>query len=147
MPPASNDTEFVELTSPSEWRDAFAVMHELRVDLTQDGYRELLGEMTGQGYRMFALRQSDRILALAGTAVITNLYYGRHLWIYDLVTRSDERSRGHGARLLDHLEDLARAESCRSVALSSGMQRTGAHRFYERQGYERPSFVFKKELR
>jgi GNAT superfamily N-acetyltransferase len=63
------------------------------------------------------------------------------------VTTDSERSRGHGQRLLEHLEEEARAAGCDMIALSSGLQRADAHRFYERRmGYARLSFVFGKPL-
>ena len=45
------------------------------------------------------------------------------------------------------LETWAKENDCGVVALSSGVQRTDAHRFYEEKaGYEKPSYVFKKVL-
>lgn len=122
-------------------------MAELRDHLTEDEYFELLAEMIARGYRMFAVRAGGRLVAVAGIALLTNLYYGRYMWVYDLVTRADSRSHGYGRALLEHLEDVARAENCDVIALSSGVQRVDAHRFYEQHmGYERASYTFKKIL-
>jgi GNAT superfamily N-acetyltransferase len=122
-------------------------MRELRPHLTEERYMSVLGEMGAEGYRMFALRIAGNPVALAGARIASNLYYGRYLWVYDLVTTDSQRSRGHGQRLLGHLEELARAEGCDMIALSSGLQRANAHRFYERRmGYARLSFVFGKSL-
>jgi GNAT superfamily N-acetyltransferase len=121
-------------------------MRELRPHLDEDSYLRLLAEMSAQGYRLFALRVDGRIVALAGIAVLTNLYYGRHVWVYDLVTAADVRSSGHGARLLEFVEEFARSERCLAVSLSSGFAREDAHRFYEREGYSKTSFVFVKHL-
>jgi GNAT superfamily N-acetyltransferase len=86
-------------------------------------------------------------MALAGIAIRTNFYYGKYLYVYDLVTTESGRSKGYGKALLDAMEVLARAESCDTIALSSGFQRVDAHRFYEdKMGYDRVSYVFKKEL-
>lgn len=139
--------EIVELRSEAELRDAFIVMHELRPKLDQKQYLELLTEMLPSGYHLFALRDSGRIIALAGVAVLTNLYYRRYVWIYDLVTRRSERSKGYGKKLLEYVEEFARREGCNVVALSSGLERKEAHRFYEeRMGYDKSSYVFKKVL-
>ncbi|MGI8775157.1 MAG: GNAT family N-acetyltransferase [Actinomycetota bacterium] len=123
-------------------------MHELRTQLTPWQYLELLQEMTAQGYELWALNDGGDIKALAGIAFRTNLYFGRYLWVFDLVTKSSERSVGHGASLLSYIEELAVQRGCDVVALSSGLERIDAHRFYEaKMGYEKVSFVFKKELR
>lgn len=137
-----------ELTGQDEFRRAFPVMNELRTHLVDvDEYESTLGEMRAGGYRLFAAIDGDAYVALAGIAIRTNFYYGKFLYVYDLITSESERSKGHGKLLLDHLEELARADGCQTIALSSGVQRTDAHRFYEaRMGYERPSYVFKKEL-
>lgn len=142
-----SSVEIVELLG-EEIRAAFPLMQELRTSLTEARYVEAVAEMAADGYRLFALKRDGVAVALAGVGIATNLYYGRYLWVYDLVTTEAERSRGYGRRLLQHLEELARQEGCDTIALSSGVQRSDAHRFYEeRMGYERASFVFRKELR
>ena len=139
--------EVTELRTESEWREAWPVMRELRNQLDEREYLALLDEMAPEGYRLFALRERGAIVALAGIAVLTNLYHGRHVWVYDLVATETARSRGHGRTLLSYVEDFARAQGCGMVALASGTQRTDAHRFYEqRMGYARPSYVFAKRL-
>ncbi len=108
---------------------------------------KLLAEMIPRGYRLFALEDNGRIVALAGVGRGVNLYYGRYLWVYDLITDETARSHGYGARLLDHVEEVARDEGCETIALSSAFHRTDAHRFYtDRAGYEKVSYVFKKDL-
>jgi GNAT superfamily N-acetyltransferase len=139
--------EIQELQSQKEWREAFYVMRELRHDLDKQEYLYLLGRMVEEGYRLFALRDSGVIVSLAGVSVLTNFYYGRYVWVYDLVTASNTRSKGYGRRLLEFIEEFARRENCKVVALSSGLERTDAHRFYQKHmNYEKPSYVFKKTL-
>jgi GNAT superfamily N-acetyltransferase len=139
--------EIQELTSVEDWREAFPVMHELRQNLDELNYLQLLERMTPEGYRLFALRDSTVIVALAGIGIHTNFYDDRHVWVYDLVTASYARSKGYGQRLLEFIEELGRQENCKLVALSSGLQRMDAHRFYEqRMGYTKSSYSFRKPL-
>ncbi|MEW6684210.1 MAG: GNAT family N-acetyltransferase [Nitrospirota bacterium] len=63
-----------------------------------------------------------------------------------ICTSSSQRSRGYGAALLSWLVDLAATAGCQQVHLDSGVQRTEAHRFYEREGMERASVHFRKVL-
>ncbi len=63
-----------------------------------------------------------------------------------LVATGDARSAGHGGALMDHVEDLARREGCKYVALACGREREGALRFYERRGFERPGYSMRKPL-
>jgi GNAT superfamily N-acetyltransferase len=137
-----------ELTTRDEMAEAYDVMHELRTDLNLDQYLELLERMQPDGYRLFALRDEGRIVALAGVGIGTNFYYRHYLWVYDLITTDRGRSKGHGKALMDHLEALARKEGCDTLALASGLQRKDAHRFYEeRIGMTRASYTFSKDLR
>jgi GNAT superfamily N-acetyltransferase len=140
-------TRLAVLSSEAEWEQAFPVMRELRPHLNTESYLELLREMAADGYRLIALLEDDEITALGGIASRVNLYYGRYVWVYDLVTTERARSRGHGEKLLRHIEELAREEGCEMVALSSALHRTNAHRFYEeKMGYERASYTFTKDL-
>lgn len=139
--------EIAELQTEDEFREAFPVMHELRPHLTEESFLSITSDMVWDGYRLFAGRQNGRIVALAGVAVCLNLYHGRHLWVYDLVTTASARSQGLGQQLLQWLEELARSERCERLALCSGVQRKDAHRFYEeKMGYERASYLYVKQL-
>jgi len=137
-----------ELHSAEELRTAFPVMRELRTHLNENEFVERVSSMqrTG-GYRLFALIVDGAITSLAGVAIQENLYSDRHLWLYDLVTATEHRSHGYGRRLLTFIEDFARANECKSVALVSGLQRTAAHHFYEHHmGYQKPCFLFEKHI-
>ena len=139
--------EVVELRSEAEMGEAFPVIRELHGGLDERRYLDLLAEMVLAGYRMFAVRgPSGGVVAAAGVQVLTNLYYERHLYVYDLVATESARSEGHGGTLMDHLEDLARREGCKYVALACGREREGALRFYERRGFERPGYSMRKPL-
>jgi GNAT superfamily N-acetyltransferase len=139
--------EVVELRSEAEMGEAFLVVRELHGGLDERRYLDLLAEMVPAGYRLFAVRApSGEVVAAAGVQVLTNLYYERHLYVYDLVATESARSEGHGGTLMDHLEDLARREGCKYVALACGREREGALRFYERRGFERPGYSMRKPL-
>ena len=138
--------EIVELGSQAELVEAFPVVRELHGDLDERKYMDLLTEMLRGGYRMFAVRDGGEVAAVAGVQVLTNLYYERHLYVYDLVATAGARSKGHGSRLLEHLERLARREGCKYVALACGRERDDALRFYERLGFKRPGYSMRKAL-
>jgi GNAT superfamily N-acetyltransferase len=138
----------VELHGAADFRRAWPVMRELRGHLDEARWLELLEVMVPDGYRLLSL-QDDKgtIRALAGIRVATNLYYGKHVWVYELVTTEAGRSRGYGRAILGHVEDLAASEGCELVALSSGLQRTDAHRFYEKHmAYDKVSYCFTKRV-
>jgi GNAT superfamily N-acetyltransferase len=58
--------------------------------------------------------------------------------------RSDVRSRGIGAQLLEAAEALAQERGCYRIQLTSRNVREDAHRFYLANGYGQTSQGFKK---
>jgi GNAT superfamily N-acetyltransferase len=75
------------------------------------------------------------------------LYYGRFIWVCDLVTLPEERSKGYGEKLLTYVHQYAVENGYNIVSLSSGLQRVDAHRFYEeKMRYNKVSYVFLKKL-
>jgi GNAT superfamily N-acetyltransferase len=140
--------EIVELRSATEHREALPILRELYPWLDEGRYAALLAEMVDDGYRQFALRnEAQEVVAVAGVAVHVNIYYGRHLYVYDLVVREDERSKGYGDLLMDHVEEIGRRQGCETAALAVSLERQGAQRLYERRGYQTPSYAMRKALR
>ncbi len=140
--------EIVELHSAAERREVLPILRELYPWLDEGRYAALLAEMVPDGYRQFALRNdAGEIVAVAGVAVHVNIYYGRHLYVYDLVVTEGARSNGYGGLLMDHVEDIARREGCETAALAVSLEREGALRLYECRGYQKPSYAMRKALR
>jgi GNAT superfamily N-acetyltransferase len=136
-----------ELTTEMEWRAAFDILKQLRDGLTEEEYLNYLRDMREEGYRLFALFHEEKLISLAGVAVQTNFYNGRHLFVYDLVTQANHRSEGYGASLMNFVEEWAKEQDCESVTLESGLWRDDAHRFYENDlDMDRYCYTFKKEL-
>lgn len=137
-----------ELKSEEEILSAFPVMRELRTHLDKETYLKLVLEAQSRDmYQIFALYVADEIAAVVGFKPMITLYYGRFVWVCDLVTRETERSSGLGSQLLSYVEKWAKENHYDSVALSSGIQREKAHHFYEdKMGYEKVSYVFKKNV-
>ena len=72
--------------------------------------------------------------------------FGRRCWVEDLAVDPQRRSEGIGKALLDAAKDWARGAGATHLELDSGLARTDAHRFYEREGAERQSYSFGWEL-
>jgi GNAT superfamily N-acetyltransferase len=98
------------------------------------------------GYRLAALRDGGDPVAVAGFRLGENLAWGRHLYVDDLVTLPEARSRGYGAALLAWLADFGRSQGAGELHLDSGKQRVDAHRFYQREGLEASGFHFRRSL-
>jgi GNAT superfamily N-acetyltransferase len=98
------------------------------------------------GYRVVGLFDEGAYRAAAGFHITYGFLHGRFMYIDDLVTTSEHRSKGYGRKLNEHLVDLARREGCNSVQLDSGTHRTDAHRFYLRERYDITSFHFVRKI-
>ena len=139
--------EIVELRSAAERTEVLPILRQLYPSLDEGRYLALLAEMIDDGYRQFAVRnEAGEVVAVAGVAVHVNLYYGRHLYVYDLVVKEDARSKGYGGLLTDHAEDIARREGFETAALACDLEREGALRLYESRGYQKPSYAMRKAL-
>jgi GNAT superfamily N-acetyltransferase len=77
---------------------------------------------------------------------IDSVRFGPRCWVEDLAVDPERRSEGAGARLLGAARDWARAAGASHLELDSGLARTDAHRFYEREGGARQSYSFNWEL-
>ncbi len=68
--------------------------------------------------------------------------------IVGLVVDTERRHLGIGKRLVARAERWCREQGCRTVIVRSRSHREGAHRFYERLGYEshKTQVAFRKEL-
>lgn len=138
-----------ELQSKNEIIEVFPVIKQLRTHLDENTYLELVLEAKEKDrYKMFALYDDGELVAVTGFKPMTTLYYGRFVWVCDLVTDTNKRSKGYGEKLLTYVHEWAKKNNYESVALSSGLQRTDAHRFYEnRMDYDKVSYVFKTNLK
>ena len=139
----------IELQSQKDILEAFPVMNQLRTHLDEKTYLDLVTEAKEKDmYRLFALYDQGEIVAVTGFKPMITLYYGRFVWVCDLVTDKNKRSNGYGEKLLAYVHEWAKQNAYESVALSSGLQRIDAHRFYEQKmDYDKVSYVFKKPLK
>ncbi len=97
-------------------------------------------------YQLVYLPVDETIQAVAGFRISESLAWGKFLYVDDLVSKSDNRSKGYGRELFNWLIDYARTENCQQLTLDSGVQRFAAHRFYLRQRMEITSHHFTIEL-
>jgi len=113
----------------------FPVMRELRPHVKDaPAFLARVRAQQDTGYLIAYLEDSSRPVAAAGYRYGENLAWGRFLYVDDLVTLASERSKGHGAKLLDWLLAEAVRDGCDELHLDSGVQRKDAHRFYDREG-------------
>jgi GNAT superfamily N-acetyltransferase len=115
-----------------EWKEAYPVIKQLRTHLDEEHFLKLVQEATQkENYKIAALYDNEKIVAVTGFMPMITLYNGRFIWVCDLVTDSDSRSNGYGKALLNYVHNWSKDNGYDIVSLSSGLQRIDAHRFYE----------------
>jgi len=121
-------------TTDAEIERCFPVMAQLRPHLRQQEFvSQVRRQAQGGSYALVFLEESGSVRSVAGFRLTESLFYGRFLYVDDLVTDEASRSQGFGEALFDWLVEYARSHNCEAVALDSGVQRFGAHRFYLRK--------------
>lgn len=125
----------------------YDVMAELRPHVSREEFLPVVHALQADGLRLACIRAEGRVVAVAGYRISTNLFYGKHLYVDDLVTADSERSKGHGKELLAWLRALAVENDCDAFHLDSGVQRKRAHEFYLREGLELNSYHFGVQLK
>ena len=129
-----------------ELESIYDVLGQLRKELSYKEFEDLIYDMRHMEYKMIGLLERGELVSYAGVAVQTNLYHKRHLYIFDLVTQKAFRSRGYGKMMMEYLCDYAKTAACENLVLSSGLQREEAHRFYEKEGFDKKSYLFVKAI-
>jgi len=134
--------------SDADLRRCFPVIRQLRTHFDQEEafVTQARRQMANERWQLAFVEDEGEVVALAGFRLQECLYSGKTLYVDDLVTREDQRSKGHGETLMRWLEDRARKAGCQTFSLDSGTQRSEAHRFYFRTGMTISSFHFAKKL-
>jgi GNAT superfamily N-acetyltransferase len=123
---------------------AVAALQELRPDVEDIGDRII--EQQATGYRLAGVIVGGQAsaVAVAGFRVPTNLAWGRHLYVDDLVTRERFRGNGHARALVAWLVEQAAHDGCEQLHLDSGTSasRHDAHALYHAAGLRITSHHF-----
>ena len=102
--------------------------------------------METEGFKLAFIEDKGVVVATAGYRIYTNLFMGKHLYVDDLVTLENERSKGYGGQMVKWLRNEAIRENCNFYHLDSGTHRDEAHKFYFRQGFTIASYHFSEVL-
>ena len=123
--------------------------------MVQLGYQTSVDEMRGRlqtvlahpDYATFSAVSLEAVVGVAGGRI--GHYYERNgSYGQLLVIAVDEawRGRGAGALLMRAVEGWFRGKNADLVVVNSGLRRREAHRFYQKQGYEKTGVRLVKSL-
>ncbi len=133
--------------SDDEILRCYPIMLQLRPHLKETEFVGRVRSQQAGGFHLaYASDSSGTLHTVTGFRILENLVQGVFLYVDDLVTDADDRSKGWGQLLFDWLVDYARAHGCNTLELDSGVQRHGAHRFYLRNRMDIVSYHFRVVL-
>jgi GNAT superfamily N-acetyltransferase len=132
--------------SDADIERCFPVMAQLRPHLTKDDFIRRVKLQRQEGYQLAYAEDEGAVRSVAGFRIMNMLAHGHFLYVDDLVTDENARSKGYGDLLFDWLVNYARDEGCEKFQLDSGVQRFSAHRFYLRKRMEIASHHFSLNL-
>ena len=136
-----------EINSHEELLSVFGLMKELRPHLTHESFVEIYHlARKADGYALLGCFDGAVCVGLMGMRVLHDYVHASHLYIDDLVVSSSQRSKGIGARLLQHAEEFARAKGLTGLRLCTGIDNEDGMRFYERENWKSRAVVYKKKL-
>ena len=125
-----------------------AVWREVFGPLTDEAVSGVCEKMEGDSrYRIFVAEVDGKVVGFVSTveALAINLPDG-YIKVNSLAVLPKFRRRGIGKMLMAYVEELAKERGSSLVELATGFQRTEAHEFYERLGYQKTSFRFSKRI-
>ncbi|MEW6726037.1 MAG: GNAT family N-acetyltransferase [Bacillota bacterium] len=105
--------------------------------------------LTGHpGAKVYVARSDSQVVGTFTLYIIPNLTRnGRPAAILEnLIVHSCRRGQGIGRAMLDYARRLAEETGCYKLSLTSNIERTEAHRFYEKCGMIRHGFSFRYVL-
>jgi GNAT superfamily N-acetyltransferase len=124
----------------------FPVMYELRPLLREEDFLNKVRNMQKEGFMMAYIEANKQAVAAVGFRMNELFYRGKSVYVDDLVTLPEYRSKNFGGQLLDWIIQFAKENNCRQVHLDSGVQRFDAHRFYLRKKFVISSHHFQLDI-
>ncbi|MCL2772184.1 MAG: GNAT family N-acetyltransferase [Oscillospiraceae bacterium] len=93
-----------------------------------------------------ALLEADVVGFISSAQTYAVGFDGSYMQITAMVVKTGKQNKGIGTKLIKRMEDYAREKGCYSIGVCSGFKRTGAHAFYECNGFVKGSYAFNKWL-
>jgi GNAT superfamily N-acetyltransferase len=121
---------------------------ELRPHVKPDEYLEKAELLLSEGAKIVYVDEAGGAPAVAVFRINYYFYRGKNLYIDDLITMAEHRSKGYAGALLDFCISYAKENGCDNVHLDSGYrkERYDAHRLYLNKGFHMASHHFALDL-
>lgn len=132
-----------------DFPDCLRLFQELwpNVSINSSDIQSVLEQyLKNENYEIYCYEKDGVIGIVTITKRLTFFYGGKVAIIEDLVIEEKIRNKGIGKRLVDFVEQRMKQEGIRGIELSSDFHRNQTHRFWERMGYKKLAYQFRKNL-
>jgi GNAT superfamily N-acetyltransferase len=135
--------KFIELKTDDEYSEAFHILKELDGRLKPDRFLSAMHHELSYNTKLFAIRDSGRIVSVAAVWFLMTGLFEKILWIHAFVTSKEQRSKGFGKLLLSGLYKVAIENDCAEIRVHA--HREKAIRFWTHNaGFHTFSTILRK---
>ena len=119
------------------------------INATDESITETYEQMArDENYVTFVAQTQGKVIGLVTAVKVLAIGHpGSYVKMNGLGVISEYRRRGIGKLLMERAESWAAQQGAPYVGLASGIRRTDAHAFYERIGYSKTSFWFRRNIK
>lgn len=138
--------EIRELMTAEEMMISYPLMAQLNEGFTRIQFEEYLPDMLNHGYRMIAVFDNEKCIAVTGMWFITKVYTGKYVEVDNYIVDENYRSKGIGRLMLNWVLDEAKKLNCKVAMLDAYVHNHAGHKFYFREGFVIKGYHFIKQL-
>lgn len=138
---------FKTILSKEELSQAYEILMEIRDNQSLDDFCTMFYFMKEDGYKMVGLYDNNELITITNIKLDFSSYYGKYVYIYDLITKEDKRSQGFGKKMIKYITSLATSFDCDNIVLNSLIDKVEAHKFYQRENFTQNFYALVKPLK
>ncbi|MBS9335993.1 GNAT family N-acetyltransferase [Fructobacillus papyrifericola] len=110
--------------------------YNVSVEFTKEQLALLLKDQNHHLIAVFEDDMNHQVLGYVHAELYRELYAADVLNVWGLAVATDQQGKGIGKSLMQWLEEEALSRNIHAIRLNSGANRLGAHRFYQKLGFE-----------
>ncbi|MGQ9719876.1 MAG: GNAT family N-acetyltransferase [Candidatus Jordarchaeum sp.] len=115
--------------------------------INSDDVQSVLEHYTkNEDYEIYCYIEKIIIGIIAISKRWTFFHGGKVAIIEDLIVKEQFRNKGIGKKLVEFVEQKLKKEGIKVIELSSDFHRTQAHQFWEKMGYAKLAYQFRRSL-
>ena len=124
------------------------INYELGYCVTENDLAIRINQMQkDKNYCIFVAENDNKVIAFIGLHIgLAFEFSGKVMRIIALAVKRDYQRQGIGKKLLQTAENYGAENQNAIISVNSGLQRTSAHQFYEKQGFCKKGYSFARIL-